>query len=145
MPSKKNRKLRSHKKSHRGGFFFSKNAVKPYPGECDVNRLTSLKTSNDIHQNYQKCCPKGMFGTKNSSPYCKQLDLNFQAAMAGEKNANDYEEYEPKFAPTQLSKSQYEEADAQKKPWYKFWGGKKSKRKNRRGLQKRKRSRTHRK
>ena len=36
-----------------------------------------------MKDNYQKCCPKSMFGSKNSSPYCKQLDLNFTIRSIG--------------------------------------------------------------
>ena len=108
-----------------------------------------------MHKKYQTCCPKGSFGTKNSSPFCKQLDLNFQAALTGSNNANEYHGYEPdevynmqqtqgqNVPAPQLSQSQYDVAAAQKKPWYKFWGGKKSKR--RRSHRKRKCSRKHRK
>ena len=154
MGTKKNYKSHKHRKTRGGGIFSSTNAVKPYPGECDVNRLTILKTSNDMHTNYQKCCPKSMFGTKNSSPYCKQLDLNFQSAMAGENNDNEYHGYNPneiynmrQNPPTvpaaQLPQQQYNVAAAQKKPWYKFWGGRKSRRN--RSNRKRKYSRKHRK
>ena len=96
MKSKRN--LKKHKKggkSLKGGFsFFSNNsAPKPYPGECDINQLSLSKTPEDLHKKYQTCCPKGSFGTKNSSPFCKQLDLNFQSALTGENNANEYNSF----------------------------------------------------
>jgi hypothetical protein len=156
MKSKRN--LKKHKKggkSLKGGFFFSSSSPTLYPGECDINQLSLSKTPEELHKKYQTCCPKGSFGTKNSSPFCKQLDLNFQASLAGENNANEYHGYEPEevynmrqndtqsVPAAQLTPLQNDVASAQKKPWYKFWGGKKSKR--RRSHRKRKYSRKHRK
>jgi hypothetical protein len=147
---KRNKKIR---KTLKGGFFSSSNKVNPYPGQCDVNQLSELKTTDEMHKNYQACCPKGMFGTKSSSPYCKQLDLNFQGALAGEKKADDeYHGFEPsesnnmKQNATPLPPVQINPRDAAataKAPWYKFWGGKKSKRKS--AHRKRKHSRRYRK
>lgn len=151
MKSKKNKK---GVKNLKGGFFFSRSAPKPYPGECDINQISLSKTPEDIHKKYQTCCPKGSFGTKNSSPFCKQLDLNFQSSLSGENNANEYHGYEPEevynmrqnnsqpVPAAQLTPLQNDVAAA-KKPWYKFWGGKKSKRM--RSHKKRKYSRKHRK
>ena len=152
MKSKKNKK---GVKSLKGGFFFSSSASKPYPGECDINQISLSKTPEDIHKKYQTCCPKGLFGTKNSSPFCKQLDLNFQSSLSGENNANEYHGYEPEevynmkqnnsqpVPAAQLTPLQNDVAAAAKNPWYKFWGGKKSKRM--RSHKKRKYSRKHRK
>jgi hypothetical protein len=132
--SRKNKKY-SRKNKKGGAFFFGNKSVVPSL-ECDPNNLTSIHGSQALHANYQKCCPKGTFGTKNSSPYCKQVDLNFQAALKGENYANEYHGYEPdevyQMKQTQsqnepyvkLSNQQYDVASAQKKPWYKFWGGK---------------------
>lgn len=36
-----------------------------------------------------------VFGTKNSSPYCKQLESNFQAAIKSENDAQEYHGFEP--------------------------------------------------
>jgi hypothetical protein len=110
------------RKTKKGGFFFnSRNkSVVPLP-ECDPNNLSSIKGSNDLHENYQKCCPKEMFGRKNSSPYCKQLDLNFQSALKGDNHANEYHGFEP----DEFYKMKQDElAAAPKKPWYKLRGGK---------------------
>jgi hypothetical protein len=156
MKSKRNlKKNKKGGKSLKGGFFSSSNKVKPYPGQCDMNQLTELKTTEEMHKNYQVCCPKGSFGTKNSSPYCKKLDLNFQSSLAGENNANEYHGFEPEevynmtqnnsqpVPAVQLTPLQNDVAAAAKKPWYKFWGGKKSKRR-RSTHRKRKYSRKHR-
>ena len=134
--SKKNKKTR---KSLRGGGFFSSGSVIPSE-QCDVNKLTELKTSDEMHQNYQTCCPKGMFGTKNSSAYCKQLDLNFQSKLKSDNDANDPSK--DQMSSVQVHPSEAA-ASAPQPPWYKFWGGKKSKR--RRSHRKRKSSRRYRK
>lgn len=75
--------MKHTRKNKKGGFFFSKNDYVAPSTECDPNNLASISGSNALHENYQKCCPKGIFGTKNSSPYCKQVDLNFQSALKG--------------------------------------------------------------
>lgn len=120
---KYSRKNKSRKQK-RGGFFFSKPAVAP-SAECDPNNLVNIQGSEALHENYQKCCPKGFFGTKNSSPYCKQLDLNFQAASKNENNALGY-------AGMSLDEAQDVEMQTRNdpafnytpsKPWWKFWGG----------------------
>ena len=82
-------------------------------------------------------------GTKNSSPYCRQLDLNYQAASKNENDAKGYagmsldeaQDFEmktrnnPAFNPPPPSKS-----------WWKFWGGKSRKgRKSRKGSKSRRR------
>jgi hypothetical protein len=88
MKSKRHLNRRRHKRSSKNkkgglfGFFESKhNSSNP---ACDVNNLANLKSSEQIHSNYQTCCPKGTFGTKNSSPYCKQLELNLKPAITNE-------------------------------------------------------------
>jgi len=87
---KSNRRHKRSSKNKKGGlfgFFESKhNSSNP---ACDVNNLSSLTTSQALHQNYQTCCPKGTFGTKNSSPYCKQVDTTFQSLLKAENNNLD--------------------------------------------------------
>jgi len=157
MKSKRNfKKNKKGGKSLKGGFFFGNSSAVSYPGECDINQLSLSKTPEELHKKYQNCCPKGSFGTKNSSPYCKKLDSTFQEALARENNANEYHGYQPdevsymqqtqgqNVPAAQLTPLQNDVATAAaKKPWYKFWGGKKSKR--RRSHRKRKYSRKHRK
>jgi hypothetical protein len=134
---RKHSKRRGGRKTKRGGFlnfFSSKPTV--LPSECDPNQLSLIKGSDALHANYQKCCPKTYFGSKNSSPYCKQLDLNFQSSLKGENDANEYQDINPmeqqntSYASAQLPKTEMDRAVAETKPWYKFWGGKKT-RKNR--------------
>ena len=89
----KMRKNKSHKnknKSHKnkkGGFFNFWSSKKIIPSECDVNKLSMIKEPKDMQQNYLKCCPKNWLGRKNSSPYCKQLDLSYKNIL-NENNAN---------------------------------------------------------
>ena len=113
---RKSKNLRKNKqlsrRNRKGGFFFSKPTVVSST-ECDVNNLSTLtkmpstedsngeikpydERMNDLDEmsirlknNYDKCCPKGFMGSKNTSPYCKQLDLNFQAARKAENDANE--------------------------------------------------------
>ena len=127
MKSKRNLKRnKKSKKTIKGGAFWSSNKVapNPYPGQCDINQIDTLTDTNDMKRNYQTCCPKGFFG-KNSSAYCKQLDAKYQTSMTNENNMVRQYKYETPAA--QLPQHQYDTAAALKKPWYKFWGGKKSK------------------
>jgi hypothetical protein len=136
-------KSRSHNKRSRrnikGGFFPSNN-YEPIASsdECDPNKLSMIKGSEDLHANYQKCCPKGTFGTKNSSPYCKQVDLNFQATIKSDNDANEYKGFEPEQA------QQDQLPSAPKKSWYQFWGGKKTRKNRKSSRRHRKSSRRHR-
>ena len=132
MKSKRHKNIRKNI-SHinkKGGFFFSKPSI--VPAECDPNQLSMIKDYTEMHSKYQTCCPKGMFG-KNSSPYCKQLDLNFQAAIKIKnmnEDAQEYEGLEPEDA--EEIKQNYKSFNNLNKPkkWYKFWGGKKTKKRN---------------
>jgi hypothetical protein len=71
---KQNKKQRG--KSRKGGFF-GFFASKPATG-CDPNNLDNLKTVDQMNANYQTCCPKTWYGSKNSSGYCKQLEYRIQ-------------------------------------------------------------------
>jgi hypothetical protein len=119
---KKYNKTPKHKK---GGGWFS---PKVMPQQCDPNKLSELTTSDEMHGQYQTCCPKTFWGSKNSSPYCKQLDLNFQSASLNENNAkefsNDIDDSEINNVPNTAQISKVQNDVANPKPWYKFWGGK---------------------
>ena len=69
--------------------FFSSNST-VVPSECDPNNLSMIKDTKSMKDNYQKCCPKGMFGSKNSSPYCKQLNMNFDSQSKYKKDIAGY-------------------------------------------------------
>ena len=128
MKSVRHRNIRrkNSRRNKKGGEF---NSYSPtvQTNTCDINNLSAVQGSQALHAKYQECCPKGTFGQKNSSPYCKQLDLNFQAAL---KNENGMDEYtrESEVPQPQLTNLQNDVASGQSKSWYKFWGGKKSKR-----------------
>jgi len=113
---------KTSRKTKKGGIFYRNKYIVP-SDECEPNKLTSIKGSKALHANYQKCCPKGMFGTKNSSPYCKQLDLNYQSAIKGENDANQYHGFEDEDVNKMNQYDSYLNPSP-KKSWYKFWGGK---------------------
>jgi hypothetical protein len=127
------------RKTKKGGFFnlFKSNST-VMPDECNPNQLSMIKGSDALHQKYQTCCPKTYFGSKNSSPYCTQLDLNFQASLKGENDSNEYQGFSPEETYNmkndttnnqvypQLPKREMDVQIAATKPWYKFWGGKKT-------------------
>ena len=134
MKSKRYNKMRKNKsrKNKKGGFFnfFSSNST-VVPSECDPNNLSMIKDTKSMKDNYQKCCPKGMFGSKNSSPYCKQLNLNYTSALKGENEAKEYVGFNPEEV-YQMKNAEHtftpDINTPKEKSWYKFWGGKKSRR-----------------
>lgn len=110
---------RRHRK--RGGGWFATKKVSALE-ICDPNKLSSIKDYNEMHTNYQTCCPKSRFGYKNSSPYCKQLDLNFQTVY---KHRDDYAVVSNDDDAGRLKK----ELDAPSSPmrsWWR-WGGRRNK------------------
>ena len=136
---KKTRKIyRGSRRNRKGGFFgmFKKNPVVPST-ECDINNLSTISKDmgdgqdpvNKMHANYQKCCPKDSFGRYNSSPYCKQLKMNFDTQVQYQRDIAGYYGDETDIAKIKetMNAPMYE----QKKPWYKFWGGKTRKNKKR--------------
>jgi len=128
MKSKRNRNsYKKPRKNRRGGGLFGNktNYIVPL-GDCHPNNLSYITGSKALHDNYQKCCPKGFMGTKNSSPYCKQLELNFQAARKLENDVNEYHGFQPNEIYHMKQQESTINTQTQKKPWYKFWGGKKT-------------------
>ena len=90
MPNKKTVKRSQRQRGRRreGGGFLGFFEDKHNTGNeaCNPNNLANLKDSNSMHANYQTCCPKNWYGSKNNSPYCKQLDLNYKAASQSRQN-----------------------------------------------------------
>ena len=84
MKSRKNRNI--SKRNRKGGFLFGNSKVAS-SSECDINNLSTIsKDMGDgqdplvkMRTNYQKCCPKNFMGRKNTSPYCKQLNMNYNS------------------------------------------------------------------
>ncbi len=153
MESKSNRKNKKTRKNHKGGFinFFSKNTVAPL-GECDINNLSTLsKDTGDgqdvlekMHANYQKCCPKNYLGQLNSSPYCKQLKMNFDSQSQYKSDIAGYYGEETDVNKIKQEMNAPIPIETQPKPWYKFWGGK-SRRKNRKHKKRSRKQKRHRK
>jgi len=73
---KSNKKNSKRGKSRKGGFFGL--FKDKHNSECDPNNLVNLESSNELHTEYQKCCPKTWYGRKNNSQYCKALDLKYK-------------------------------------------------------------------
>ena len=90
-------------KNRRGGFFgMFKSKHNELDKACNINELVNLKKSNEMHANYEQCCPKGFFG-KNSSPYCKQLDLNYKATVTQENNARGFDSDDDNLRPSDVA------------------------------------------
>ena len=135
MKTKRQRKnCRKSRRSRKGGFLniFSKKPIVS-ASECDVNNLSTIsKDMGDgqdpvtkMHTNYQKCCPKDSFGRYNSSPYCKQLKMNFDTQVQYKRDISGYYGDETDVSKIKQTMNQ----DIVAKPWYKFWGGKSKKHK----------------
>jgi len=121
-------------KNLRGGWSFFNQSVAPSQ-ECDPNNLSMIKDYTGMATNYKNCCPKGFFG-KNSSPYCKQLDLNFQALNKSRNINNDVlaENVGTNYQVNEYSPSSPYNTMEKKKSWYQFWGGKKSRKNNKKKI-----------
>lgn len=137
---------RKNNRSRKGGFFFNKyqkvnptnsansNSIsQPISLEtCNIGNLDKLSSGpdarNNLHAEYQKCCPKDFMGRKNTSLYCKKLDTTFRNVTASNRMVEG--EYNPELTPEQkqeeMNKSFLPDnfQPAKKKPWYQFWGGK---------------------
>lgn len=113
-------KKRLHKKSKKGGFLFTKKVL---PEICNITNLDELTTSSDLHARYQSCCPKNFLGFKNRSPLCRNIDNKFQQVLKQENEAlGDYDDDDTIPQPELPGY-----ANPTPKPWYKFWGGRKTK------------------
>lgn len=99
MPNKKtirrNKRNSKRSRSRKGGFFgLFDDKHNTGNASCNPNNLANLKSSIEIKKNIDTCCPKNWYGRKNNSPYCKQLNLNYDAALtqlhlkAQQSNAN---------------------------------------------------------
>jgi hypothetical protein len=114
---------RRYTKNKRGGFFgmFSNKVSPNNSAQCNPNNLTTLTDVRQMQENYQTCCPKTWYGSKNSSPYCKQLDLNFKGAQQRQQivTQNELEG---------LPQVKVGYVPPQRRGWYR--GGRKTKRNN---------------
>lgn len=131
MKSRKN--INHSRKNKKGGFFFNSPKVSS-SSECDINNLSTLsKDTGDgvdplikMRNNYQKCCPKDFMGRKNSSSYCKQLNMNFDSLSQYKSDITGYYGDETDVSKIkQIMNAPMVSSEATtKKPWYHFWGGK---------------------
>ena len=87
MKSRKNIHKKYLKKHKKGG------DPKNIDDDCNIMNLSTLsKDMGDGQEplkkmklNYEKCCPKNVLGQKNSSPYCKQLSMTYDAQSTYKK------------------------------------------------------------
>jgi len=87
MKSRKNIHKKYLKKHKKGG------DPKNIDDDCNIMNLSTLsKDMGDGQEplkkmklNYEKCCPKNVLGQKNSSPYCKQLNMTYDAQSTYKK------------------------------------------------------------
>ena len=102
-------------------------------------RLNDLKNMNQsLQNNYMKCCPKGFMGKKNTSPYCNQLDATFRSVDEHRRDITGYYGDETNVSKIkEVMDAPVVELPSPKKPWYKFWGGKKSRRHRKRSHKRR--------
>lgn len=124
--NKRKNTKRRRTRSKKGGFFglFSRKAPIVDSTQCDPNNLSNLRSADELKLNYQQCCPKKLFGFKNKSPYCKQVDLNYQAALENEKMNQEYIGVEPEDI---YNIKQREQQNMLPNPQVKLNGGKKRK------------------
>jgi len=137
MKSRKNinhlKKKKHSRKNMKGGFLFGSRKVAS-SSECDINNLSSLsKDMGDgqdplvkMRTNYQKCCPKDFIGNKNSSPYCKQLNMNYNSLSQYKSDISGYYGDEIDVSKIKQTMSSSIPSASSQKPWYKFWGGKRT-------------------
>jgi hypothetical protein len=83
---------------------------------CDVNNLVLLSKDIDNGQNPFKMS-KRFYGQKNTSPYCKQLNMNFDSLSQYKK---DIEAYYGDETDVSKIKQIMNEPVSPPKPWYKF-------------------------
>jgi hypothetical protein len=127
---KNTRKIKKRtRKTKKGGLFgmFNKKPIVS-SSECDINNLSLLSKDtgdgqdpiNKMHSNYLKCCPKTILGQYNSSPYCKQLKMNFDSQVKYQRDIAGYYGDETDVAKIRQVMN---EPIGQKKSWFQFKKG----------------------
>lgn len=88
MKSRKNIYKKYVKKYKKGG------DPKNIDDDCNIMNLSTISKGEDplkkMKINYTKCCPKNVLGQKNSSPYCKQLNMTYDAQLTYKKDILGY-------------------------------------------------------
>ena len=62
--------------------------------ECSQMNVDGITDMQELHTRYQKCCPKTMFGFKNSSPICKKMEANFNQSWKKENDSHGHYGYD---------------------------------------------------
>ena len=95
----KRRKTRRNK-SRRGGVSNPFLAPSQYAFankvDCSNMNIDVINDMKELHSRYQKCCPKNMFGFKNSSAICKKMDTRFKQLWKKENDSRGYYGYDKK-------------------------------------------------
>ena len=68
--------------------------------DCSNMNIDGIKDMKELHSRYQKCCPKNVFGLKNSSPICKKMEKNFNDLWKAENDSHGYYGYDKTPTPT---------------------------------------------
>ena len=68
--------------------------------DCSNMNIDSIKNMKELHTRYQKCCPKSIFGYKNSSPICKKIEQNFNNLWKIENDSHGHYGYDKTPTPT---------------------------------------------
>lgn len=122
----------SNRKTKRGGFFFKK----VLPETCNISQVNSMMSSKDLHSKYQICCPKTFGIFKNRSTLCRTIDNNFQQALKRENEIGNYDSQTSNSYSTvktdEVPPPNVGRLFPKQDKWWKFWGGKTRKNKNRR-------------
>lgn len=62
--------------------------------DCSNMNVDGIQNMKELHTRYQKCCPKNMFGYKNSSSICKKMEQKFNNLWTVENNSHGHYGYE---------------------------------------------------
>lgn len=62
--------------------------------DCSNMNIDVINNMKELHSRYQKCCPKNMFGYKNSSAICKKMDSRFKQLWKNENDSRGYYGYD---------------------------------------------------
>jgi hypothetical protein len=91
-------KTKSRRRGRRGGVtnYFLAPSKYDFANKVDCSNMNVdvINDMKELHSRYQKCCPKNMFGYKNSSAICKKMDTRFNELWKQENDARGYYGYD---------------------------------------------------
>jgi hypothetical protein len=94
----KTRRNKSRRRVRRGGITNPFLAPSKYAFankvDCSNMNIDLINDMKELHSRYQKCCPKNMFGYKNSSSICKKMDTRFKQLWKKENDSRGYYGYD---------------------------------------------------